>query len=81
MYHPRCDAWLLGLSVALLGALLCLPPSRWFAPPTVPFVLLLSAAWVLWRLVALERTLATYRAWTRNATWTLTVESLAHEEG
>jgi len=53
------------------------PPTPWLAPDMHPLALTLSAAWAVWRLLALDRALAQRRAWHQAAGWVLAPEALA----
>jgi conjugal transfer pilus assembly protein TraD len=68
---PRLEIGLLSIAVMTLGTLLLLPPTPWLAPDVRPVAVGLSALWVLWRGLALDRVLAHRRAWRHNRLWQL----------
>jgi hypothetical protein len=75
---PHLETVLLTLAGSTLGTLLLMPQTPWLAPAMRPLTLGMSAAWTLWRLLALERALAHHRAWTQNATWQMDPVDLVH---
>jgi hypothetical protein len=79
--RARADVLLAGLALACALGLLVTPPSASLVLPLLVVARCLAFAWMLVRLLVLDRTLRRWRAWRENVAWSITPAALERYHG
>lgn len=73
---PWFESLLAGVAVTVTAVIWVAPASPYLEPRYQPVMLTLSGVWMLWRVLVLDRCLATRRAWHQTPFWEVTATDL-----